>query len=132
MVYRVSLSNKARKDLRKIHAKDQKRIKAAIQELGASLPDRPPNWSVLRQGTPPNVRYDADGKLTVGKYRILTIILDQDNTVVIPRIFVRGDSEYGFTEAEESVEAPAEPSPILTRLQESARVVIRRILLGLR
>lgn len=132
MAYAVSLSNKAKKDLRKIHPRDQKRIKAAIRELSASLPGRPPSYSILRRGTPPNVKWDADGKLTVGKYRILTIILDEDDTVIIPRIFTRGDSDYGFTETEEAPEPSQKQVSTLGRLQESARVIVRRILLGLR
>lgn len=144
MGYDLSISNKAKKDIRKIDAKMQKRIKATVQEIASMLPTRHPNWGPLEPASYPAQRFNADGRVKVGKYRILTTILDRDNTVVIPRVFIRGDPQYGFSESEapsdDKVEADAQsaedeesdaegetPNPVS---EQDTRSVIRSILLG--
>jgi mRNA-degrading endonuclease RelE of RelBE toxin-antitoxin system len=98
MPYTVEILRKAKKDIRKLDSVSQVRVNRAINLLGQTLPDRPTNWSPMGPNTKPFQDYGANGKLTVGKYRVLTIINDDNDHVDIPRVFKRGDSEYGFSE----------------------------------
>lgn len=102
MAYTLIVTKRAKKDIRKINPQDSKRVEKAIDDMAKLLPTRPSNWTTMGPNTPPAVEYGANGKITVGKYRVLTTVDDAAHRLTIPRVFKRGDAAYGFSEAEEA------------------------------
>lgn len=140
MAYSAVITKRAGKDLRRMATQDANRVRTAVKAMAAGLPDRPTNWTAMGPNTTPAVEWGADGKIPVGKFRVLTIIDDSAQSVTIPRVFKRGDSGYGFSEdldedcglshEDEEPEEGEDEEEKRPEVQEDSRNVLRRILKG--
>jgi mRNA interferase RelE/StbE len=86
MAYRIEVERRARKELTRLPKASQERITAAIGALDET--PRPANCKPLQAA--PKGTY----RLRVGDYRIIYVILDDEQVVVIARVTRRGESTY--------------------------------------
>ena len=86
MTYRIEVERRARKELGRLPQRDQARIIAAIDAL-AEHP-RPAGCVAVRAA--PKGTY----RIRIGDYRVIYVVLDTEQTIVVARIVRRGESTY--------------------------------------
>ena len=86
MAYRIEIERRAGKELTRLAQQDQTRILAAIEALTENL--RPTGCRPVQAA--PKGTY----RIRVGEYRVIYVVLDQGQVVVIARVARRGESTY--------------------------------------
>ena len=86
MTYRIEVERRARKELIRLPQRDQARIVAAIEVL-AEHP-RPPGCVAVRPA--PKGTY----RIRIGDHRVIYVVLDTEQMIVVARIARRGESTY--------------------------------------
>lgn len=86
MAYRIEVERRAKKALTRLPAQETKRIVFAIDGL-AETP-RPPGCIAVKNA--PKGTY----RLRVGEYRIVYVVIDKEQVIVIARISRRSERTY--------------------------------------
>ncbi|HFQ93276.1 MAG TPA: type II toxin-antitoxin system RelE/ParE family toxin [Anaerolineae bacterium] len=86
MAYRIEVERRARKALTRLPGRAQKQVLAAIDDL-ADTP-RPPGRLPVRAA--PKGTY----RIRVGRYRVIYVVSDEDEVVVVAKIAPRTESTY--------------------------------------
>jgi mRNA interferase RelE/StbE len=86
VTYRIEVERRAHKELIRLPQQDQARIVAAIEVL-AEHP-RPAGCVAVRAA--PKGTY----RIRIGDHRVIYVVLDTEQTIVVARIARRGESTY--------------------------------------
>jgi len=85
-VYRIKVERQAIKALARLPLQDQSRVGATIDKLAED--PRPTGCMPVRTTEPGTYR------LRVGNYRVIYIVLDSEQVIIIARVAKRGEDTY--------------------------------------
>jgi mRNA interferase RelE/StbE len=86
VTYRIEVERRARKELIRLRQRDQTRIVAAIEVLAAH--PQPAGCVAVRAA--PKDTY----RIRIGDHRVIYVVLDTEQTIVVARIARRGEGTY--------------------------------------
>lgn len=89
MIYRVEVSNRARRELARLDSRILKRIRLEIDNLAAEA--RPPGCTKL-------AGFDEVYRIRVGDYRVICQVREKELVVLVIRLGARGDVYQGLYE----------------------------------
>ena len=85
-MYRIEVEAQARKALARLPRPDQGRIEAAIDALAAD--PRPAGYVPIKDAPKGTCR------IRVGDYRVIYLVLDSDQVIIVARVARRNESTY--------------------------------------
>jgi len=86
LVYMIRLLRRAEKDLARLAQRDCKRVAEAIDRLADD--PRPGGCEPVK--TAPHGTY----RIRVGDYRVIYVVIDEENLVIVTRVRLKGKDTY--------------------------------------